>query len=52
MPNDLVYDTTKEQFTIKIETEKDLSKGDHILTIKVSDAVGNTTYKTYDINVD
>jgi len=52
VPNDLVYDTTKEQFTIKIETEKDLSKGDHILTIKVSDAVGNTTYKTYDINVD
>jgi outer membrane protein assembly factor BamB len=52
VPNDLVYDTTKEQFTIKIETEKDLSKGDHILTIKASDAVGNTTYKTYDINVD
>lgn len=52
IPNDLVYDTMKEQFTIKIETEKDLSKGDHILTIKVSDAVGNTTYKTYDINVD
>lgn len=52
VPDDLVYDTTKEHFTIKIETEKDLSKGDHILTIRVSDAVGNTTYKTYDINVD
>ena len=52
VPDDLVYDTTKEQFTIKIETEKDLSKGDHILTIKASDAVGNTTYKTYDIKVD
>jgi len=52
VPDDLVYDTTKEQFTIKIETEKDLSKGDHILTIRISDAVGNTTYKTYDINVD
>ena len=52
VPDDLVYDTTKEQFTIKIETEKDLSKGDHILTIRTRDAVGNTTYKTYEINVD
>ncbi len=52
VPDDLVYDTTKEHFTIKIDTEKDLPKGDHILTIKVSDAVGNTTYKTYEVNVD
>jgi len=52
VPDDLVYDTTKEHFTIKIDTEKDLSKGDHILTIRVSDSVGNTTYKTYEINVD
>ena len=52
VPDDLVYDTTKEHFTIKINTEKDLPKGDHILTIKVSDAVGNTTYKTYEVSVD
>jgi len=52
VPDDFVYDTTKEYFTIKINTEKDLPKGDHILTIKASDAVGNTTYKTYEVNVD
>ncbi len=52
VPDDLVYDTTKEHFTIKINAEKDLPKGDHILTIKVSDAVGNTTYKTYEVNAD
>ena len=52
VPDDLVYDTTKEHFTIKIETGKDLPKGDHILTVRFSDAVGNTTYKTYEVNVD
>jgi len=29
-----------------------LPKGDHVLTIKVSDAVGNTTYKTFEVNVN
>ncbi|MHC4557223.1 MAG: Ig-like domain-containing protein [Planctomycetota bacterium] len=52
VPDDLVYDTTNENFTIKIDEEKDLPKGDHVLTIKVSDAVGNTTYKTFEVNVD
>ena len=51
VPDDLVYDTTDENFTIKIDTKKDLPKGDHVLTIKVSDAVGNTTYKTFEVNV-
>ncbi len=50
VPDDLVYDTTDENFTIKIDAEKDLPKGDHVLTIKVSDAVGNTTYKTFEVN--
>ena len=52
VPDDLVYDTTNENFTIKIDAKKDLPKGDHVLTIKVSDAVGNTTYKTLEVNVD
>jgi hypothetical protein len=52
VPDDLVYDTTKEHFTIQIDTEKDLSKGDHILSIRVSDAVGNTTYKSYEVNMN
>ncbi len=52
VPDDLVYDTLDENFTIKIDTEEDLPKGDHILTIKVSDALGNTTYKTVDVNIE
>ncbi|MBA7689494.1 hypothetical protein ES703_98002 [subsurface metagenome] len=51
VPDDLVYDTTDENFTINIDAEKDLPKGDHVLTIKVSDAVGNTTYKTFEVNI-
>ncbi|GAI16843.1 unnamed protein product, partial [marine sediment metagenome] len=51
VPDDLVYDTTDENFTIKIDVKKDLPKGDHVLTIKVSDAVGNTTYKTFEVNI-
>ena len=52
VPNDLVYDTLDENFTIKIDTEEDLPKGDHILTIKVSDALNNTTYKTVDVKIE
>ena len=52
VPDDLVYDTTDERFTIKIDTEEKLPKGEHILTIRVIDAVGNTTYKTFEVNVD
>jgi hypothetical protein len=50
VPNDLVYDTTDENFTIEINAKKKLPKGEHIITIKVSDAVGNTTYKTLEVN--
>jgi hypothetical protein len=52
VPDDLVYDTTNEDFAVKIDAEKDLPKGEHILTIKVTDAVGNTTYKTFEVNID
>jgi hypothetical protein len=52
VPDDLVYDTTEENFTIRINAEEDLPKGDHVITIKVSDSVGNTTYKTLEVNVD
>jgi hypothetical protein len=52
VPDDSVYDTTNEDFTVEIDAEKDLPKGDHVLTIRVSDAVGNTTYKTFEINID
>jgi hypothetical protein len=52
VPDDLVYDTTNENFTIRIDSEKDLPKGDHVITVKVSDASDNTTYKTLEVNVD
>jgi len=52
VPDDFVYDTTNEKFTIKIDAEKSLPKGDHVLTVKVRDGVGNTTYKTFEVNVD
>jgi hypothetical protein len=48
IPNDLVYDTTDEKFTIVI---KDLKAGEHIISVKTSDAVGNTTYKTFKVSV-
>ena len=46
VPNDLVYDTTDESFTIVIE---DIEGGEHIITVKVADDVGNTTYKTFEV---
>ena len=48
MPDDLVYDTTSEYFTIVIE---DLQAGEHIIAVKVSDDVGNTTYRTFEVNI-
>jgi len=52
VPDDLVYDTTDENFTIRIDAEDDLPKGDHVITVRLSDADGNTTYKTLEVNVD
>lgn len=52
VPDDLVYDTTDESFTIRVDREEKLAKGDHVLTIRVSDAVGNTTHKTLEVGVD
>ena len=48
IPDDLVYDTTEEDFTIVIE---DLEAGEHIITVKVSDDLGNTTYKTFEVEI-
>jgi hypothetical protein len=46
VPDDLVYDTTSEEFTIAVE---DLEAGEHIIAVRVADAVGNTTYKTFEV---
>jgi len=48
VPEDLVYDTTDEKFTIVIE---DLKPGEHILAVKVQDDIGNTTYKTFEFTL-
>ena len=49
VPDDLIYDTTSEDFTIMVEK---LSAGQHIISLKLADAVGNTTYKTYEVNIE
>ena len=46
--DDMVYDTMQENFTIVVE---DLTEGEHLISVKVSDDIGNTTYKTFEINV-
>jgi hypothetical protein len=52
VPDDLVYDTTGESFTIRIDCEKFLPKGEHVLSLKIADAPGNTAYKTFDTTSD
>ena len=46
VPDDFVYDTTDEDFTIVIEH---LDAGEHIIAVRVCDDVGNTTYKTFEV---
>ena len=48
LPEDNIYDTTNEDFTIII---KELTSGDHVIAVKISDAEGNTMYKTFDVFV-
>jgi hypothetical protein len=46
MPDDLVYDTMGESFTVVIE---DMGAGEHVVAVRVADAVGNATYKTFEV---
>ncbi len=48
LPDDLVFDTTREAVTMEI---KNLSAGPHVLAIKMADDVGNTAYRTLDIEI-
>jgi len=48
VPDDLVYDTTDEGFTIVVE---ELDAGEHIIAIRLSDDVGNTLYRTFEVNI-
>ncbi len=49
VPDDLVYDTTSENFTI---VAGKLAPGPHVIALKLADDVGNTTYKTFDVTVE
>ena len=49
VPDDLVYDTTSEDFTIVADK---LAVGQHVIALKLADDVGNTTYKTFDITIE
>ncbi len=48
LPDDFIFDTTEESFTLLTE---DLEPGEHVIALRISDDVGNTTYKTYEVSV-
>jgi outer membrane protein assembly factor BamB len=48
LPDDLVCDTTEESFTL---TTHDLEPGEHVVALRLTDDVGNATFKTFEINV-
>lgn len=48
LPGDGVYDTTLETFTLRID---DLKSGSHLIAVSVADDVGNTRYKTYEVEI-
>ncbi|HOQ05265.1 MAG TPA: hypothetical protein PKY88_08645 [Anaerohalosphaeraceae bacterium] len=48
LPDDQVFDTTEEQFTLRVEN---LEPGDHVLTLAVSDSPGNTRYQSFEFTI-
>ena len=48
LPKDSIYDTMDEVFTI---TLSELSPGEHVLAVKISDVEANVRYKTFDFKV-
>jgi streptogramin lyase len=48
IPDDLVYDTTEENFTLALDK---LTEGEHVVSLRAKDSVGNTAYKTVELNV-
>lgn len=45
LPKDLVFDTTEEDFEIVVD---ELTEGEHVISLRIRDAVGNTTYKSFE----
>jgi outer membrane protein assembly factor BamB len=48
LPDDGVYDTLTETFTVRIE---DLKPGEHVIAFSVADDLKNTMYKTYEVTI-
>lgn len=48
LPDDKVYDTTFETFTLRID---DLESGPNVIAVSAADDVGNTLYKTYEVEI-
>lgn len=49
LPDDQVYDTRQEQFTIELE---DLPVGESVIAVAVSDDLDNTRYQTFEVTVE
>lgn len=47
LPDDLIYDSTTEEFTVVIE---DLEPGENIIALKISDDLKNTKYRSFQVN--
>jgi hypothetical protein len=48
LPDDFVCDTTDESFTI---STGELTPGEHVVALRITDDVGNATYKTFELSV-
>jgi len=48
VPDDFVFDTTEESFTIVTE---DLEPGEHVIALRIRDDVENVTFKTFELSV-
>ena len=49
IPDDFVYDTTTEDFTI---VASDLDPGEHIIAVRIKDDIGNKTFKTFVVEIE
>jgi hypothetical protein len=48
IPDDGLFDTTDESFSIVTE---ELETGEHIVSVRIADDVGNATYKTFEVTI-
>jgi outer membrane protein assembly factor BamB len=48
IPDDFVFDTTEESFTIVTD---DLAPGEHVIALRIRDDVDNVTFKTFELTV-